>query len=52
MFIYGVDGKGACGIRGGGQYVGFGTQAHDVGCVSTTSAFGVIGVNGAAFEGN
>ena len=51
VFVYGIDGVGACGVGGGGQYIGFSAQAHNVGCMTATSAFGVVGVNGAPFEG-
>jgi len=41
----------ARGIRAAGQHVGVLDHGNNVGRVSTASTFGVVGVDGAAFEG-
>ena len=52
MFIQGVDGVRSGGIGRGRQNVVLTHNFHDVGCVPTTSAFGVKGVDGATLEGS
>jgi len=51
VFVDGVDGERARRVGGGRQDVGLAANPDDVGRVSAAGAFGVIGVNRAAFEG-
>ena len=51
VFVQSVDGVGTRRVGGGGQYVGLAHHFQNIGCMATASAFGVEGVNGAAFEG-
>ena len=51
VFIQRVDGVGACRVGGGGQHIGFAHHFQNVGCMTAPCAFGVEGVDGAAFEG-
>ena len=50
MLVYRVDRVGSGRIGGGRQHVRFAAGADDVRCVAAAGTFGVIGVDGAAFE--
>ena len=51
MLVERVDGEGHGGVGGGGQAIGLAADLNNVRGVAAARAFGVVGVNGAAFEG-
>lgn len=52
MLVERVSGKGSRGVGRGGEDVGVLDYADDVGCVTTSCAFGVVGVDCAVFDGS
>jgi hypothetical protein len=51
VLVNSVDGVGTGRVGGTGQHMGFAADADDVRRVPAAGPFGVVGVNGAAFDG-